>query len=151
MFPGKTPEQPKQLEEETRERRKSDKNCDRTPFVASVTHSATRQLDNTRCMMISGSTWKCHVEGQLTKTRVSEPPAGRFPKFLLPRAAGRPQKLKNTLSIPSPTLVRVVGGERISGASRWNSNFPGLHMAAGTHPSKQLAARAPQKSSGTFN
>ena len=56
--------------------------------------------------------------GQLSKTRAPEPPAGRFPKFLLPRAAGGPQKLKFALSPPSPTLVRVVGGE-------WNTGLPG--------------------------
>ena len=56
--------------------------------------------------------------GQLLKTRAPEPPAGRFPKFLLPRAAGRPQKLKCTKGIQSPMLVRVVGRE-------WNSGVPG--------------------------
>ena len=69
-----------------------------------------------------------HLEAGQTKTRAPEPPAGRFPKFLLPRVAGRPRKLKFTLSIPSPTPVRVVGGEWKSGGSRWNQNFQGLHM-----------------------
>ena len=115
----KCPEQPKherrapqQIQEEERARRKSDENSDRTQLVVRVTHSATRKLDNTPYILISGSTWKCHVEGQLTKTRVSEPPAGRFPKFLLPWAAGRPQDVKPTKSILSPMLVRVVGREK---------------------------------------
>ena len=59
-----------------------------------------------------------HVEmprGQFQKTRVSEPPAGRFPKFLLPWAAGRPQKLKYTKAPQSPMLVRVVGREQCAG------------------------------------
>ena len=70
-----------------------------------------------------------HLEAGQTKTRAPEPPAGRFPKFLLPRAAGRPQKLKFILSGSSPTLVRVVGGEWNSGIPAGSSNFPGLHMA----------------------
>ena len=84
-----------------------------------------------------------HLEAGQTKTRAPEPPAGRFPKFLLPRAAGRTQKLKFMLSTPSPTPVRVVGGEWKSGASRWNQDFPGLHMGfAG--PRQILAAGALQ-------
>ena len=70
------------------------------------------------------STWK----HQKRKTRAAEPPAGRFPKFLLPRAAGRTQKLKLQLSLPSPTPVRVVGGEWKSVGSRWNQDFQVLHM-----------------------
>ena len=69
-----------------------------------------------------------HLEAPKTKTRAPEPPAGRFPKFLLPRAAGSTQKLKCTLSILSPTPVRVVGGEWKSLGSRWNQDFQVLHM-----------------------
>jgi len=90
--------------------------------------------------------WICfHLEARQTKTRAPEPPAGRFPKFLLPRAAGRTQKLKFDLSISSPTPVRVVGGEWKSGGSRWNQDFPGLHMAVPQAQVCQLAAGAPQK------
>ena len=70
-----------------------------------------------------------HLEAGQTKTCAPEPPAGRFPKFLLPRAAGRPQKLKFDLCIPSPTLLRVVGGEWSLEVPAGISNFPGLHMA----------------------
>ena len=56
-----------------------------------------------------------HLEAGQTKTCAPEPPAGRFPKFLFPRAVGCPQKLKYELSISSPTQVKVVGGEWIFG------------------------------------
>ena len=69
-----------------------------------------------------------HLEAGQTKTSTPEPPAGSFPKFLLPRAAGRTQKLKFNLSLPSPTPVRVVGGEWKSLGSRWNQDFQVLHM-----------------------
>ena len=70
-----------------------------------------------------------HLEAGQTKTCAPEPPAGRFPKFLLPRAAGRPQKLKFDLCIPSPTLLRVVGGEWSLEIPGGSSNFRGLRMA----------------------
>ena len=67
------------------------------------------------------SDFRLHVEvprgGQLLKTSAPEPPEGRFPKFLLPRAAGRPQEFKCTKALQSPMLVRVVGRE-------WNSVVP---------------------------
>ena len=52
------------------------------------------------------------------KTSSTEPAAGRFPTFLLPRAAGRPQEFKPTKAAKSPMLVRVVGRE-------WTSRVPG--------------------------
>ena len=69
-----------------------------------------------------------HLEARQTKLCAPEPPMGRFPKFLLPQASGRPRELKLQLSLPSPTPVRVVGGEWKSVGSRWNQDFPGLHM-----------------------
>ena len=85
-----------------------------------------------------------HLEARQTKICAPEPPAGRFPKFLLPRAAGRTQVYSSPESPPSPTPVRVVGGEWKSVGSRWNQDFPGLHMGfAG--PRQILAAGAPQK------
>ena len=59
---------------------------------------------------------------------------GRFPKFLPPRTAGPPQKLKFALSIPSPALVRVVGWEWNLGVPGGNLNFSGSPKASGTHP-----------------
>ena len=80
-------------------------------------------------MGVHGLAFDCsHLEAHQTKTCAPEPPAGRFPKFLLPRAAGRPRELKFTLSVSSPTLVRVVGGEWNSGLPGGSSDFPGLHM-----------------------
>ena len=49
-----------------------------------------------------------HLEAGQTKMCAPEPPAGRFPKFLLPRAAGRPRELKFTLSLQSTKMVGVV-------------------------------------------
>ena len=54
-----------------------------------------------------------HLEAPKTKTRAPEPPAGRFPKFLLPRAAGRPRELKFTVSV---LLTEGAGVVRID----WN-------------------------------
>ena len=109
-------------------------------------HQLVRKLQEWESLL---NVFRIHVEmprgGQLSKTRAPEPPAGRFPKFLLPRAAGRTQKLKYDLCIPSPTPVRVVGGEWKSVGSRWNQDFPGLHMAASQAQVCQSAAGAPQK------
>ena len=75
-------------------------------------HQLVRKLQEWESLL---NVFRIHVEmprgGQLSKTCAPEPPAGRFPKFLLPRAAGRTQKLKFDLCIPSPMPVRVVGGE----------------------------------------
>ena len=83
--------------------------------------------------------------GRLTKTSAPEPHAGRFPKFLLPRAAGRPQKFKPTKAIQSPMLVRVIGREWNSGVPGGSLTFPGLPMAAGTHPGLTIGGRGAAK------
>ena len=56
-------------------------------------------------------------------------PLESFPKFLLPRAAGRPRKLKFKLSKPSPTLARVVGRVWKSGTPGGRLHFPGPHLS----------------------
>ena len=91
--------------------------------------------------------FRLHVEvprgGQLLKTSAPEPPAGRFPKFLLPRAAGRPQEFKDTKALQSPILVRVIGREWNSGVPGGIKIFPGPPMAAGAHPGLTIGAGAP--------
>ena len=108
-------------------------------------HQLVRKLQEWESLL---NVFRIHVEmprgGELSKTCAPEPPAGRFPKFLLPRAAGRTQKLKTQLSLPSPTPVRVVGGEWKSGGSRWNQDFPDLHMAASQAWVCQSATGTPQ-------
>ena len=120
IYPEKSPEQPKHERGAEWARRKSDENLAMTAGILKSRNSSTLVIVSSQTP--PNSDFRLHVEvprgGQLLKTRAPEPPAGRFPKFLLPRAAGRPQKLKCTKSLQSPMLVRVVGRE-------WNSGVPG--------------------------
>ena len=120
FFPEKSPEQPKHERGAEWARRKSDENVAMTGEPFESRNSSTLVVVSSQTP--PNSDFRLHVEvprgGQLLKTCAPEPPAGRFPKFLLPRAAGRPQKLKCTKGIQSPMLVRVVGRE-------WNSGVPG--------------------------
>ena len=60
-------------------------------------------------MGVQGLALDCfHLEARQTKTCAPEPPAGRFPKFLVPQAAGSPQELKFTLSLQSTKMAGVV-------------------------------------------
>ena len=68
-----------------------------------------------------------------------EPPVGRFPTRLLPRAAGHPRKLNCHLSGSSLTLAKIVGREWKFMNPGGSSNFSGSPFSAGTHPG--LASR----------
>ena len=101
IFPEKSPEQPKHERGAEWARRKSDENHAMTGGILQI----TQQLDNDRCFKPDSpefrfpsprgsATWRPAIENARSRA-----PTGRFPKFLLPRAAGRPQKLKCTKSL----------------------------------------------------
>ena len=65
------------------------------PLAVAVQKGGEGRLASCSERGVPGLSFACfHLEAHQTKTRAPEPPAGRFPKFLLPRAAGRTQKLK---------------------------------------------------------